>query len=331
MLGFGAISQFPIGGEFAAPQGPTNVTLTPSLFTSGQTFYSATVTGTGGTQSLTASLFTNSQTFYGPTVGRLNSLTPSLYTNTQTFFAATVTATRALSAGLFTNSQTFYAPTVTRLNSLSASLYSNGHTFYSPSATRSNTLAPALVSNSQTFYAASISATRNLAAGLVTNGQTFYGPTARNLNIIAPPMFADSEFIFPPTVTATGAGQTVNPILFGNNNGFFAPAVTNGSVAPPAPITAGSVIGPRRRPFRPAILWDFEEEEKQEAAIDGEAYAPAAISTSGVGRVFAIGEVNAEIRAASAEASGWVRSVEAKSSWNDPTDGELIALISMAF
>jgi hypothetical protein len=144
-------------------------------------------------------------------------------------------------------------------------------------------------------------------------------------------MFADSDFVFPPTVTATGAGQTVAPTLFTNNNGFFAPAVTNGGVAPPAPITAGSVIGPRRRPFRPAILWDFDEEEKQEAAIDGETYAPAAISTGDAGRVFAIGEVNAEIRAASAEASGWARSVEAKSSWNDPTDGELIALISMAF
>lgn len=89
-------------------------TITPSLYTNEQTFYSATVSP--GAVTLSPSLFTNTNTFYSPTVspGAVN-LSPSLFTNDNTFYSAFVTLGGVvLQPSLYTNDQTFYSPTVTQ-------------------------------------------------------------------------------------------------------------------------------------------------------------------------------------------------------------------------
>lgn len=95
--------------------GSTVQTLTPSLYTNNQTFYSPTVTST---VTVSPSLYTNQQTFYGPTVTlgpAPQTLSPSLYTNTQTFYGPTVIRQQFLEPGLYTNQQIFYGPTVTQV------------------------------------------------------------------------------------------------------------------------------------------------------------------------------------------------------------------------
>ena len=90
-------------------------TLTPSLYTNNQTFYSPTVSAT---VTLSPSLYTNQQTFYGSTVvlgPAPQTLTPSLYTNQQTFYSPTVIPEQFIEPGLYTNQQVFYGPTVTQV------------------------------------------------------------------------------------------------------------------------------------------------------------------------------------------------------------------------
>jgi hypothetical protein len=156
---------------------PNNAqTLTPSLFTSSQTFYAPTVSATYG---LTPPLFTNGQTFYAPTVGRGTvALTPSLFTNSQTFFSASVSQGFLLQPALFTNSQSFFGPTVTPGGvSLSPSLFANTQTFHAATVTQTILLSPALFTNTQVFYSPQIVIDQTLLAGLFTNESGIFIPT----------------------------------------------------------------------------------------------------------------------------------------------------------
>jgi hypothetical protein len=99
---------------FAPDVGAGSQTLTPGLFTNGNTFYSPTVTP--GQVTLTPALFTASQTFYSPTVtpGPVT-LTATRLDNTQAFYAHVVSqagGTQTLLPDLLINAQSFYAPTV---------------------------------------------------------------------------------------------------------------------------------------------------------------------------------------------------------------------------
>ena len=80
---------------------------------------SASFTTASSAQTLTPSLFTNSNTFYSPTVAPGDvALTPSLFTNSNTFYSATVTLAggdQSLTPDLFSNSNAFYAATVARV------------------------------------------------------------------------------------------------------------------------------------------------------------------------------------------------------------------------
>lgn len=152
-------------------------TLTPSLFTNSQTFYSPTVSAT---RTLTPSLFTSSQTFFAPTVGRgAVGLTPSLFTNAQTFYSATVSQGFLLQPALVTNSQSFFGPTVTRgAVALSPSLFTNTQSFFAPTMGQS-LLAP-LVTNTSVFYSPRIVIDQTLLASLFTNNNGFFAPAAFN-------------------------------------------------------------------------------------------------------------------------------------------------------
>lgn len=182
-----------------------------------------------GDQSLTPSLFTNSQTFYSPTVSSTYGLTPSLFTNSQTFYAPTALAISPLAPSLFTNSQTFYSATVTPGSvDLSPSLFTNGQTFYSATVGSTYGLTPDLFTNSQTFPAATVApGAVDLAPSLFTNSQTFYQPTVAGGDVsVEPPLFTNGQTFYSPNVSAT---VDLQPGLFTNAQVFYPATVSEGS------------------------------------------------------------------------------------------------------
>jgi len=230
-------------------------TLTPTLFTNTQTFFSPDVTQSGAAQTLTPSLYTNTQTFHNPTVSATYGLTPALYTNDQAFFSADVTqagGAQALTPSLYTNTQTFFSPTAAATYALTPALYSNGQTFFSPTVTATRTLTPALYTNTQSFFAPTVTASKTLTAALFTNtqsffaptvtatysltpakydnNQTFYAATATASYTIAPDLAVNAQTFYAPTVTQAAPGQTLAPDLYTNTQAFYSPTVAPGAV-----------------------------------------------------------------------------------------------------
>ena len=305
----------------------------PDLFTNDQTFHSPAITV--GAATLAATLLANEQIFYDATVESAaagTDLTPSLFTNSQTFYAPALAASNAITPALYDNSNQFYIPAATATNTLAPALYTNTNVFYTAILSQSGgpqTLSPALLTNTQTFYAPAVTATRVLAPSLFANSQTFYGPAATNINIIVPPMFADSDFIFPPVVTQPGAPQALTASLFTNTNTFFAPTVVDPPVQPI--LGSGSLVRPRKK-FRPAILVDFEEPE----IVLPDASAKAVIGNFSVtvelGSVIGTSPdpINSRTSLAFTQIETYMLGVRAESSWNDPSDEELLFILDFA-
>ena len=156
--------------------GPGAQSITPTLYSNAQTFYTPTVST--GAATLAPALYSNAQTFYAPTVTRgAVSLAPTLYSNAQAFYSATVTQGAVLAPALYSNSQAFYAPTVSAgAVTLTPALYSNAQSFYSATVLNAGQiLAPGLYSNAQAFYAPTVGVGAvTLTPALFTNSSTFY-------------------------------------------------------------------------------------------------------------------------------------------------------------
>lgn len=212
---------------------PTQV-LTPGLFTNNQTFYSPTVTQSGGSQTLTPALFTNTQTFYSPTVVVVGTVTllPSLFTNSQVFYSPTVSQGGVtLLPGLLTNTSVFYNPTVTTgVVVLQPSLFTNTQTFYSATINRGLvTLSPSLVTNNQTFFSPSVTTRNTLLPSLFTNSNTFYNPTVTSNKVLQPPLLTNTSIFYSAVVSQPGVDQTLLPSLVVNTQTFFSPLVFDSS------------------------------------------------------------------------------------------------------
>lgn len=159
---------------------PEAQTLTPTLYSNGQTFYAPTITV--GAVGLTPNLYENSNTFYAHTLTQpipSQTLTASLYENTNSFYAATLTTSITLTAALYENSSTFYAPTITTgAVTLTAGLFTNSNTFYSATVNRGVVaLTASLYSNTNAFYAPTISTvggTQSLTTTRFDNSNTFF-------------------------------------------------------------------------------------------------------------------------------------------------------------
>jgi hypothetical protein len=213
---------------FFSIQGTAGQTLTPSLFTNSNTFYSATVTP--GAVTLTPGLYTNTNTFYSATVtpGAVT-LTPDLFTNTNSFYSPTVTAGAVtLTPALFTNTSTFYSAIVSQGGViLQPDLYTNTNSFYSATVTvGAVTLTPDLFTNTNSFYSATVTSTVTLTPDLYTNSQTFYTPTVTQgaaAQTLEPSLYQNTNVFYSPTV-APGT-VTLTPDLFTNTNAFYSPTV----------------------------------------------------------------------------------------------------------
>jgi len=110
-----------------------------------------------GTQTLTPSLYTNTNQFYSPTVTSTATVQPARYDNTNVFYSPTVSASNTLTPARYDNSQVFYGPTVTSTATIAPARYDNTNVFYSPTVSLGTSiLYPDRFDNTNTFYAASI-------------------------------------------------------------------------------------------------------------------------------------------------------------------------------
>ncbi len=200
-------------------------------------------------QTLTSSLYTNTNTFFSPTVtpGEVT-LSPSLYTNTNSFYQPVVTlqelpaasvapirrrktppahrdfsthATQifdqSLLPSLFTNDNVFYAPMVAKEGvNLLPDTYINTNIFYAPTVTTGNVdLDPSLYTNVNTFYSPVVNL-QELPAAVI--------PLIRNR--VLPRRHLDSTISAPVLPEAV----TLSPSLYTNDNTFYDPAVTEQEV-----------------------------------------------------------------------------------------------------
>lgn len=316
---------------------PGAIDLQPVLYANANDFYSAVITTGGETQSLSADLYSNSNTFYAATLSASNAITASRLDNSSTFYAASISAANSLTAARFDNANTFYAATINQAGgpqSLTADLYTNTNAFYAASANNLNTLSPSRYDNSVAFYSASISATASIEPGLYTNTGTIYTPiiTATAYTITFPDYFASdyvgsgyvglalqSENTFYPVTLVYD--QVVEPAVFTNTNTFFAPTVSR---AGDAVHVAGTV---KKSPFKQAKLIEFPENEQADAA----AIITALDASLELSQLKATGEtvISANARILADVISAETFSFRAFSSWNDPTEEELIAILEI--
>jgi hypothetical protein len=134
------------GGPFGdGPFGPTPVvgggggdqTLSPSLYTNSNTFFTHTLTA--GVVDLAPSLYTDADTFFTHTLtAGVVDLAPSLYTDADTFFTHTLTAGVVdLAPSLYTDADTFFTHTLLQdgaQQDLVADFFENTNTFYQHAA-----------------------------------------------------------------------------------------------------------------------------------------------------------------------------------------------------
>lgn len=188
-----------------APKAPaTTVTLTPSLLTNSQSFYTPKIVET-----LKPGLFTNSQSFYAPTLKC--ALKPALLSNAQAFYGPTLRS--VVKPGLFTNAQSFYSPYV--FYRVRPSLFTNAQVFYAPKLVE--TLKPGLLSNAQAFYAPAVGVT--LKPALLSNAQSFYSPSLKAT--LKPGLFTNAQIFYAPH-----AYEPFTPGLFTNAQAFYTPKLS---------------------------------------------------------------------------------------------------------
>lgn len=208
-------------------------TLTPDLYTDGDTFHSPTAAATYG---LTPALFSDGDTFFTPviTVGAVG-LTASLFQDEDSFHSPTITTGAVgLTPSLFTDDDAFHAPTVSATYGLAAALFSDGDTFFTPVlSVGAVTLTPALFSDGDSFHTPAITTGAvGLTASLFSDGDTFHSPTvsqdAGEEQELEPALYADDDTFFTPVVTVGAA--TLAPSLFSDGDTFFTPTITTGSV-----------------------------------------------------------------------------------------------------
>lgn len=197
--------------------------LTPSLFSDGDTFYSATV-GRGAV-GLTPSLYDNADTFHSATVGRgAVGLTPSLFSDGDTFYSPTVALGDVfLEPNLFSDGDTFHSATVTPgAVTLTPSLFSDADTFYEHRC--AGDILPPLFVDGDTFHSAAVSpGAVGLEPELFTDADTFHSPSVIQ-GALSPALFSDADTFYSATVTRGAVALT--PGLYANPGTFYTPTAS---------------------------------------------------------------------------------------------------------
>lgn len=196
-----------------------DATLTPSLFTDGDTFFTPTV---ATTYDLTPSLFTDGDTFYAPTVANIQALTPDLFTNSANFPSATVAPGSVdLTPALYAESDTFPSATV---------------------AAGAVDLAPDLFVNAAGFYSATVSpGAVDLTPALYADGDAFYTPTVASAGqALTPSLYTDADTFYTPTVA--DVGQLLTPALFTAAAAFYGVTIQQLTDISPSPLVGENLF-----------------------------------------------------------------------------------------
>lgn len=199
--------------------------LTPSLYTTTNTFYTQTVALDA--VDLTPSLFSDEDTFYTQVVNTAVDLTPSLYEDDDTFYVPVVgVGAIDLTPSLYEDGDTFYVPVVGKeAVDLTPSLFSDDDTFYVPVVgVGAVDLQPDLYEDGDTFYVPVVSGgSVDLQPDLYEDGDTFYVPiVSKGAVDLQPPLFADGDTFYTQVV---GATVNLSPSLYLDADTFYAPTV----------------------------------------------------------------------------------------------------------
>lgn len=201
---------------------------------------------------------------------------------------------------------------------------------FAASGPSTQTLTPALFTNTPIFLASTVSpGAVDLAPALFSNTPIFFASTvnAEAVNL-APALFTNTQTFYNFTINVPGATQTLTASLFTNNISFFAASINN---VEPKPETSGSVVK-RRKKFRPAILLPLAEKPIILPDLDAQTVL------AGLSAEFALGSVSAKspdpidfrTKLYFTEIETYVRGLNCESSFNDPTDEELLFILDFA-
>ena len=93
--------------------------------------------------------------------------------------------------------------------------------------------------------------------------------------------------------------------------------------------TGGGFLNRPRRKFRPALLIDFPEEKLVLPELNAAVTIPLLSATLTIGSVVATSPdpINARTNLEFTQIEAYMRGVTAQSSWNDPTDEELLLIL----
>lgn len=152
-----SVSTFELGGEDTfwggtLSQSGVEQFLLPSLVSDDDSFYTPSISR--GAVTLTASLFTNTNTFYSATLSTIKVLLPDIYADADSFYTATITTGGVtLTPSLYVDTDSFYTPIVSRGTiTLLPAVHSDADTFYTSALTVGTiNLQPPFISSSNIF------------------------------------------------------------------------------------------------------------------------------------------------------------------------------------
>lgn len=305
--------------------------LAPARYNNTNAFYAATVSQTGGSQALTQTArFNNTNTFYAQTLTNRNTLPQSArFNNTNTLYSATVgRGAVTLSPIKLANLNVFYSPTVASgAANLQPARFNNSNTIYSLHITRDAWVINQHTSldNANTFYSASASrGPVTLSPARYNNSSNFYALTVTNGSyVVNQHVRFDNSNTFYPLNLEEGLFDLHQTDTLINQNTFFPASVSGGSIS-------GFKTVRRRKGLRPAIPIDWEEIDKLRS-LDAKVSLAAIKQTAILNPISATGEfiIDAAIRLSCFSTQHSVADISARSSWNDPTDDELIAIFEL--
>lgn len=354
---------------FAATVNTGPVTLTQTArFNEVNDFFAATLTQTIPAQTLTQNArFSEVNDFFAATitVGPVTLTQNARFSEVNDFFAATVTtgpvaltqtarynelnefypatitigATTLTQTSRFTNLNTFYPATATTgpFNLAQGTRFDNATTFYAATVTRGavTLTQTARFSEVNDFYPASISiGATSLTQNSRFNATTTFYPATLSVGaftLVQTARFNEANDFFAATLTqGAGPAQTITQNARSNNTTTFFPA-TIGDVPVQPALAGGSVVRPRRK-FRPVILYDLPEVEVVLPDLSAKARLAGLSSTLSLGSVVAKSPdpIDARTSLAFTQIETYMRGVKAESSWNDPSDEELLFILDFA-
>jgi hypothetical protein len=317
-------SRFDNGNTFYAATIGQGTTVTQATrFDNANTFYAASLTR--GTVALTqASRLDNTNTFYAVTLSRgAVALTQSSrLDNANTFYSPAIGGAAAITqTARFNNTNTFYATTVTQVGptqSLLPAYYAGSNAFYSPVINSQATVLVNLAVNSAQFYSASVNSSINLSGQFTQNQNSFYSATVSTAgtSITLPEPISNTQEFYSAELIYS---QFVSAPIISSGNTFYGVIVTNGAEqTSPGGFT-------KNRPFKPSKFIQHPEDKPESATAFVEALEmrPTLSGVWAVGETIIFGLAKVRTQIISSETF----EIRAFSSWNDPTEDELAAII----